>query len=180
MSPQYDLSAAQFSPDGRVFQIEYPSKAVENSTTIIGLRGKTGVVLAVEKIITSKLIETTSNKRIYKIDKHIGMVFVIHKIFFPNINTLILWFKAVAGLFADGMAIVDIAREEAENFRRRNNRPIPLKILNERLSSYMHAYTLYSAVRPFGVCVILASCTDENEPKPEMYMIEPSGASYVK
>ena len=28
---QYDLSAAQFSPDGRVFQIEYANKAVENS-----------------------------------------------------------------------------------------------------------------------------------------------------
>ena len=53
----YDLSASQFSPDGRVFQIEYASKAVENSGTAIGIRGKDGVVFAVEKIVTSKLFE---------------------------------------------------------------------------------------------------------------------------
>jgi len=64
-------------------------------------------------------------------------------------------------------------------FYKSHKRRIPLKILNDRLSSYMHAYTLVSSVRPFGVFIILASCT-KDEPKPEMYMIEPSGASYVK
>ena len=53
----YDLSASQFSPDGRVFQIEYANKAVENSGTAVGIRGKDGVVFAVEKIVTSKLYE---------------------------------------------------------------------------------------------------------------------------
>lgn len=74
---QYDLSASQFSPDGRVFQVEYASKAVENSGTVIGLRGKNGVVLAVEKLITSKLYEPASNKRVFNVDKHIGMVNII-------------------------------------------------------------------------------------------------------
>ena len=71
---QYDLSASQFSPDGRVFQVEYAAKAVENSGTVIGLRGKDGVVFAVEKLVTSKLYEPGANKRIFNIDKHIGMV----------------------------------------------------------------------------------------------------------
>lgn len=68
------MSASQFSPDGRVFQIDYAGKAVEQSGTLIGLRGKNGVVLAVEKIVRSSLYEDDAGARIYSIDKHIGMV----------------------------------------------------------------------------------------------------------
>ncbi|EDW47165.1 GM20573 [Drosophila sechellia] len=89
----YDLSASQFSPDGRVFQIDYASKAVEKSGTVIGIRGKDAVVLAVEKIITSKLYEPDAGGRIFTIEKNIGM--------------------AVAGLVADGNYVADIARQEA-------------------------------------------------------------------
>lgn len=71
---QYDLSASQFSPDGRVFQVEYAAKAVENSGTVIGLRGKDGVVFAVEKLVTSKLYEPGANKKIFHVDEHVGMV----------------------------------------------------------------------------------------------------------
>lgn len=149
----YDLSASQFSQDGRIFQVEYACKAVENSGTIVGLRGKDGVVLAVEKLITSKLYEEDSGSRIFTIDQQIGLAF--------------------SGLNADGRAIVQIAREEATNYRQHNDRPIPLKQLNDRLASYLHAYTLYSAVRPFGVSIIIAAWTPENGP--EMYMIDPSG-----
>uniref|UniRef100_A0A336K458 CSON015491 protein n=1 Tax=Culicoides sonorensis TaxID=179676 RepID=A0A336K458_CULSO len=149
----YDLSASQFSQDGRIFQVEYACKAVENSGTIVGLRGKDGVVLAVEKLITSKLYEEDSGSRIFTIDKHIGLAF--------------------SGLNADGRAIVQIAREEATNYRQQYDRPIPLKQLNDRLSSYLHAYTLYSAVRPFGVSIIIAAWTPENGS--EMYMLDPSG-----
>jgi len=149
----YDLSASQFSQDGRIFQIEYACKAVENSGTVIGLRGKDGVVLAVEKLITSKLYEEDSGSRIFTIDRHIGLAF--------------------SGLNADGRAVVQIAREEASSYRQQYDRPIPLKILNDRLSSYLHAYTLYSAVRPFGVSAIISAWSPENGP--EMYMIDPSG-----
>lgn len=75
-------------------------------------------------------------------------------------------------------SLVKTAREEAASYRQQFKRPIPLKVLNDRLSNFIHAYTLYSAVRPFGVSCILAS----NDPHtgPEMYMIEPSGTSYVR
>lgn len=140
-----------------MFQIEYAGKSVENSGTVIGLRGKDGVVLAVEKLITSKLYEPESGTRIFTIDTSIGM--------------------AISGMIADGRAIVDLARQEAANYRQQYDRPIPLRQLNDRLSSYFHAYTLYSAVRPFGVSVILASWTEETGP--EMYMIDPSGVACV-
>lgn len=74
ISFQYDLSASQFSPDGRVFQIDYAGKAIEQSGTLIGLRGANGVVLAVEKIVRSPLYEEDAGCRIYSIDKHIGIV----------------------------------------------------------------------------------------------------------
>ncbi|MGH0191575.1 UNVERIFIED_CONTAM: hypothetical protein FKN15_066337 [Acipenser sinensis] len=77
MSPsalQYDLSASTFSPDGRVFQVEYATKAVENSSTAVGIRCKDGVVFGVEKLVLSKLYEQGSNKRIFNIDRHVGMV----------------------------------------------------------------------------------------------------------
>ncbi|KAF5274303.1 hypothetical protein FQR65_LT04421 [Abscondita terminalis] len=152
----YDLSASQFSPDGRVFQVEYAVKALENSGTVIGLKGKDGVVFAVEKLVTSKLYEPGANRRIFTIDKHVGM--------------------AVCGLIADARQIVDIARREATNYRSQYGVSIPLKYLNDRVSMYMHAYTLYSAVRPYGCSVILSSY--DNTDGPSMYLIDPSGVSY--
>jgi len=151
----YDLSASQFSPDGRVFQVEYAMKAVENSGTVIGLKGSDGIVLAAEKLILSKLHETGTNQRIFNIDKHIGMAF--------------------SGLIADARQIVEIARREAAEYRQQYGNSIPLKYLNDRVSMYMHAYTLYSAIRPYGCSVILASY--ENG-EPVMYTIDPSGVSY--
>lgn len=57
-----------------MFQVEYAVKAVENSGTIIGLKGSDGIVLAAEKIIMSKLHEPTANRRIFNVDMHVGMV----------------------------------------------------------------------------------------------------------
>ncbi|XP_043665394.1 proteasome subunit alpha type-3 [Vespula pensylvanica] len=151
----YDLSASQFSPDGRVFQVEYAQKAVENGGTVIGLRGKDGVVFAIEKLITSKLYEPGANKRIFNIDQHIGM--------------------AVSGLISDARQIAETARSEAASYRSQYGIGIPLKYLNERVSMYMHAYTLYSAVRPYGCSVILGAHEVDG---PAMYMIDPSGVSY--
>lgn len=151
----YDLSAAQFSPDGRIFQVEYANKAVEASGSAIGIVCKDGVVLAVEKVITSKLYESGVNKRVFIIDQHIGMT--------------------IAGLLADARSLVNIAREEAKNYRSNYGSSIPLKYLTDRVSLYMHSRTLYGAVRPFGVSVIL--CSYEND-VPRLFAIEPSGVSY--
>lgn len=152
----YDLSASQFSPDGRVFQVEYALKAVENSGTAIGIQGKDGVVFGVEKLVTSKLYEAGANKRIFNIDRQIGM--------------------AVAGLLADARSIVETAREEASNYRSNYGSSIPLRHLVDRVSMYVHAHTLYSSVRPFGVSAILGSYNQQEGP--QMYLIDPSGVSW--
>ncbi|TRY63330.1 hypothetical protein TCAL_00444 [Tigriopus californicus] len=152
----YDLYTSQFSPDGRVFQIDYAAKAVENSGTAIALRGKDGVVFAVEKIVTSKLFEKTANKRIFTVDRHVGV--------------------AVSGLLPDGRALVDTAGGEAADYRANYGSDIPLKYLSDRVAMYMHAYTLYSSLRPFGTTIMFG--TYDKEDGPQLYCVEPSGVSY--
>ncbi|KAG2077551.1 N-terminal nucleophile aminohydrolase, partial [Suillus decipiens] len=122
----YDLSASTYSPDGRIFQVEYANKAVENSGTAIGLRVKDGVVLAVEKLIHSKLLVPGANRRIQTVDKHIGM--------------------ASAGLLADGRKISQLARDAGAQTRKTWREPLTVK--------NAQTYTLYSSVRPFGVSTI--------------------------
>jgi len=152
----YDLSASQFSPDGRVFQIEYAEKAVENSGTAIGIRGKDGVVFAVEKIVTSKLYEKGANRRILNIDTHVGM--------------------AAAGLIADIRQLAEIASDEASSYRSDYGSPIPLSFLQQRVSTYMHAYTLYSSIRPFGATIMLGSW--DKQDGAQMYSMGPNGVGY--
>lgn len=91
-------------------------------STAIGIRAKDGVVLAVEKLVTSKLYEHGANKRIFNIDKHIGM--------------------CIAGLLADARAVVERARDEAVNYRNQYRSPVPLKV-SERLISHIFVQYMY-------------------------------------
>jgi len=151
----YDLSASTYSPDGRIFQVEYANKAVENSGTAIGLKVKGGIVLAVEKLIHSKLLVPEANRRIQTIDRHIGL--------------------ATAGLLADGRHLSNRARDEAASYRETYNSPPPLKAVADRLGLYVQAYTLYSSVRPFGISTILGAVDDAG---PALFVVEPSGVFF--
>ncbi|KAG8651056.1 hypothetical protein MANES_07G090500v8 [Manihot esculenta] len=151
----YDLSVTTFSPDGRVFQIEYAAKAVDNSGTVIGIKCKDGIVMGVEKLIASKMMLPGSNRRIHSVHRHSGM--------------------AVAGLAADGRQIVARAKSEATNYESVYGEPIPVKELADRVASYVHLCTLYWWLRPFGCGIILGGYDRDG---PQLYMIEPSGISY--
>ncbi|CAG8543821.1 11663_t:CDS:2 [Funneliformis mosseae] len=132
--------------------VEYAAKAVDNSGTAIGLRVKDGIVLAVEKLLQSKLLVPISNRLIQTVDTHIGV--------------------ATAGLLADGRHIINRARDEAESFRNNYRIQIPGKVIADRVGQYVQAYTLYSSVRPFGSSAIIGAVDNEG---PQLYMIEPSG-----
>lgn len=173
------MSNSVFSPDGRNFQVEYAVKAVENGGTAVGIRCKDGVVLALEKLVTSKLLKAGANKRIATVDRNMGIV--------------------SSGLLPDGRHFVSRARDEASSWRNLYKAPIPTSSLADRMGSYVQAYTLYSSVRPFGITAILAGWDSEAElpvdgqvgsgPSvgsggkkdgakhggPHLYMIEPSG-----
>merc|ERR1712216_800581 len=89
----YDLYTTSYSPDGRVFQVEYAAKAVESSGTAVGVRCKDGVVMGFEKLVVSKMLVEGSSRRIFTVSEHVGL--------------------AVCGLLADGRQLVNRARDEA-------------------------------------------------------------------
>uniref|UniRef100_A0A7S0LAB8 Proteasome subunit alpha type n=1 Tax=Coccolithus braarudii TaxID=221442 RepID=A0A7S0LAB8_9EUKA len=151
----YDQSSTTFSPDGRVFQVEYASKAVDNSGTAVGVRCKDGVVLGVEKQKLSKMMCDGSNRRIFNVDKHSGM--------------------AISGLQADARQLVNHARKESSNYTDFYGGPIPGNVLCDRVAGQMHTYTLFWYVRPFGAAVLIANYADDG---PQLYAVDPSGLSY--
>lgn len=84
---EYDRGVNTFSPEGRLFQVEYAIEAIKLGSTAIGISTNEGVVLAVEKRITSPLMEPTTIEKIVEVDKHIGC--------------------AVSGLMADSRTMID-------------------------------------------------------------------------
>jgi len=153
----YDYSCGQFSPDGRIFQVEYAQKAVENSGTAIGIKCRDGVVVAVEKPQQSKMLVEGSNRRIFGVDKHASI--------------------AVTGFVADGRQIVNRAREEAKNYEDTYGHKIVPNILSNRLALYTHYFTTHGSLRPFGSTALLAAY-DEDTRTAELYMIEPNGVTF--
>ena len=69
----YDYSATTYSPDGKIFQIEYAQKATSNSGTVVALCCKDGVVMAGERLLLSRLLVRGEHKRIFTVDLHIGI-----------------------------------------------------------------------------------------------------------
>eukprot|EP00486_Rosalina_sp_Unknown_P000112 CAMPEP_0201566176 /NCGR_PEP_ID=MMETSP0190_2-20130828/5762_1 /ASSEMBLY_ACC=CAM_ASM_000263 /TAXON_ID=37353 /ORGANISM="Rosalina sp." /LENGTH=265 /DNA_ID=CAMNT_0047984517 /DNA_START=75 /DNA_END=872 /DNA_ORIENTATION=- len=150
----YDLGASTYSPAGRVFQVEYAGKAVDNSGTVIGIRCQDGVVLGVEKLIRNKMLVTNSYRRIFTTSMSSGL--------------------AIGGLLPDGRQLVNRARDEASSYKSNFGISIPGKVLSQRIALYVHAYTEYWHLRPFGVSSLLG-VYDDSDLGAQLYMIEPSG-----
>jgi len=153
----YDLSASTFSPDGRIFQVEYAAKAVENAGTALGLRCRDGIVLCVEKPVTNKMLLPNSSRRIHTVDTHSGV--------------------AVTGFVSDARQIVNRARDEASSYDETYGTKIPPAVLADRMASYVHYFTLHGSLRPFGASALLASYDPETK-EHSLHMVEPSGITY--
>ncbi len=149
----YDEASTIFSPDGRLYQVEYAREAVKKGSTTMGFKWKNGVLLLAHKPETSKLVNLRSLEKIYKIDDHIAC--------------------AATGLVADGRHLVEIAREEAQWNKFRYEEPISVKDLVNILGEYEHMYTRFDGVRPFGV-VLLVGGIDGNGK--HLFSTDPSGA----
>ena len=108
---EYDRGVNTFSPEGRLFQVEYAIEAIKLGSTAVGLQTKDGCVLAVEKRLTSPLLDPASVEKIAEIDGHIG--------------------AAMSGLVADARTLVDHARVEAQNHTFTYDEPIGVEALTQ-------------------------------------------------
>ena len=149
----YDRGITVFSPDGRLFQVEYAREAVKKGTTTIGLKFKDGVILIVDKRVPSKLVEPRSIEKIYDIDEHIGC--------------------ATSGLVADARILVDQARKDAQIHKITYNENIGVESLVKKICDFKQNYTQYGGVRPFGTALLMAGVDDAGA---HLFETDPSGA----
>lgn len=150
---QYDEASTIFSPDGRLYQVEYAREAVKKGSTTMGFKWKDGVLLLAHKPETSKLVNIKSVEKIYQIDSHIACV--------------------ATGLVADGRHLVEMAREEAQWNKVRYEEPISVRELVNILCDYTHLYTQFDGVRPFGVVLLVGGIDSTGK---HLYSTDPSGA----
>jgi len=154
-SPQtgYDSAITVFSPDGRLFQVEYAREAVKRGTTALGIKAKDGAVLLVDKRATTRLVEMESIEKIFQIDDHIGV--------------------AASGLVADARALVDFARIQAQTNKSTYDEPIGIETLAKEICDFKQSYTQSGGVRPFGTSLIIAGVDGD---KMRIFETDPSGA----
>lgn len=150
----YDRAITVFSPDGRLFQVEYARVAVTRGTTTVGIKFKDGVVIMADKRSVSKLTESESIEKIFRIDDHIGC--------------------ATSGLVADARSLVDYARIIAQIHKITYEESISVEMLVKRICDYKQTYTQYGGVRPFGVALLLAGVDEFGA---HLFETDPSGAA---
>lgn len=158
---EYDRSVNTFSPEGRLFQVEYAIEAIKLGSTAIGIQTNEGIVLAVEKRITSTLMEPTTIEKIVEVDKHIALAF--------------------SGLTADSKMLIDRARVECQNHWFTYDENMRIESVAQSVSNLAIQFGDSDAEgsglsRPFGVSLLFAG-VDENGPI--LFHMDPSG-TYVQ
>lgn len=157
---EYDRGVNTFSPEGRLFQVEYAIEAIKLGSTAIGIQTSEGVVLAVEKRITSPLMEPTSVEKIVEIDSHIGC--------------------AMSGLIADSRTMVDKARVEAQNHWFTYNEQMSVESVTQAVSNLALEFGDDDAregamSRPFGVALLFGGVDTKG---PQLFHLDPSGTFF--
>ncbi|MFW9770228.1 MAG: archaeal proteasome endopeptidase complex subunit alpha [Candidatus Thorarchaeota archaeon] len=153
-SMAYDRSFTIFSPEGRLYQVEYAMEAVRHGPLAVGVKAVDGVVLVGEKRAPHSLADLASLRKIVLIDDHIG--------------------TAIAGLHADARRLINEARVNAQLFRISYDEPTSIHSLVVELCDLKQAHTQYGNYgRPFGVSLLVAGVDDDG---PNLYTTDPSGS----
>ena len=147
----YDIALTTFSPEGRLFQVEYAFEAVRKGTPILGIRSSDGVILTAA-LRKHPLQEPNHNDKIFTIDESIG--------------------TAIAGLSGDARSLVRFARELAQINRLTFAEPIPVKTLGKKVSDHIQSYTQQGGTRPYGVSMLFIGV----DSAPQLYLTTPIGA----
>jgi len=151
----YDRGITIFSPDGRLYQVEYAREAVKRGSASIGVRTADGVVLVVDKRSRSPLMEASSVEKLHKTDDHAGI--------------------ASAGHVADARQLIDFARRQAQVNRLRYGEPVGVEALTKEITDHIQQYTQVGGARPFGVALIVGGIEDG---EPRLFETDPSGTPY--
>ena len=147
----YDRAITVFSPDGRLYQVEYAIETVRRGTIAIGIKCKDGIIIAVEEKPRKLQISDVAQK-IFQIDDHVGV--------------------AAAGYIPDARSQVDNARFFSQSNKMIYDEPVEVETIAKHLADQSQQYTQYAGVRPFGVALILGGVVNG---APQLYLTDPSG-----
>lgn len=161
---EYDRGVNTFSPEGRLFQVEYAIEAIKLGSTAIGIKTSQGVVLAVERRLTSTLMEPSSLEKVVEIDAHIAC--------------------AMSGLTADARTMIDRARVEAQNYWFTYNEPMPTESVTQAVCNLAMSFgetdSDTTMSRPFGVSLLVAGIDRVGgKAVPKLFHTDPSG-TYIE
>jgi len=147
----YDRAITVFSPDGRLYQVEYAIETVRRGTIAVGIKSKDGIIIAVEEKPRKLQISDVAQK-IFQIDDHVGV--------------------AAAGYIPDARSQVDNARFFSQSNKLIYDEPVEVETIAKHLADQSQQYTQYAGVRPFGVSLILGGVVNKN---PQLFLTDPSG-----
>lgn len=151
----YDRAIVTFSPDGRLYQVEYAREAVKRGTTSLGIIFDKGVILAAIRPISPLSVASAGSDKMHEIDSHIGI--------------------AVSGFIADGRILLNDARIKAQVYKLTYDEPIDVMGAVKEIADKMQIYTQYGGVRPFGVSFLLGGIDEKG---PQLFEIDPSSTFY--
>ena len=147
----YDYNSTVFSPDGRLYQVEYARELVNRGGTILGIRCAEGVVLGSEENV-DVLEEERRSWKIFQVDEHIG--------------------AAIIGLSSDARVLIDQARINAQSNKLTYDELIDVEVATKKICDTQQTYTQHGGGRPFGVAMILAGV---DKTGPHVFGTHPSG-----
>lgn len=153
MAKRYDSRTTTFSPEGRLFQVEYAMEAISQAGAAVGIITRSGVTIAAERRILSKLLESSEKEKIYYINEHIAV--------------------AVAGISSDANILLNYARVVAQRHLFTYGEPIPVEQLVQALCDQKQGYTQFGGLRPYGVSFLIGGW--DKEFGFQLYQSDPAG-----
>ena len=148
----YDRAITVFSPDGRLFQVEYAIETVRRGALAVGIKTNDGIVIAVDEK-TKKLQILNSPQKLFQIDYHLG--------------------AAAAGYIPDARVQFDNARFFSQSNKLVYDEPVEVETVAKHLADQCQQYTQYGGARPIGVSLIIGGIDSNGS---ELYLTDPSGA----